>query len=188
MNASHAKRKFSETLKSQQVIGEGRKMKKKLPHKEKSSAESLVQTFHTVLPSHTNAIGTIFGGVLMSWIDVAAAICAQRHAEKVAVTASVDTLNFLAPARLGDTVSLKARVVYTGKTSMVIAVDVDAENPMKGKRWRCVSAFLTFVALDSNNKPTRLPALKITSKKERADFEAAAERRAFLLRQLKSSN
>ena len=74
---------------------------------------STVETHQIVLPSHTNAIGTIFGGTVMSWIDIAAAICAQKHAGQICVTASVDALHFLNPVRLGDMVRLVAKVVYT---------------------------------------------------------------------------
>src|SRR5437868_8054675 len=126
-------------------------MKKKKPKKKqtqynlstKAAADSFVETNEIVLPSHANALGTIFGGVLMSWIDITAAICAQRHSGRIAVTASVDMLKFLVPAHVGDTVTLKAKVVYTGNTSMMVAVDVVAENPLEGIKRRCVTAHLS---------------------------------------------
>lgn len=155
---------------------------------EKSSniSDTLVETNEIVLPSHTNALGTIFGGVLMSWIDMLAAICAQRHTKKVVVTASVDALHFLNPVRLGDVVTLRARVIYTGKTSLVIRVDAHTENLRSGTRHHCVTADLSFVALDSNSKPTSVPAVHPKSDREKNEFQEAAARRKVLLEQLKT--
>jgi acyl-CoA hydrolase len=147
----------------------------------RSANESATETSHIVLPSHTNAVGTIFGGVLMSWIDINAAICAQKHARRIAVTASVDALYFLAPARVGDTVTLRAKVVYTGRTSMMVSVEVVAEDPLTGTPRRCVTAHLTFVAFDKSMRPTPVPPLLLKSKLERETFEWAAERRRILL-------
>lgn len=153
----------------------------KMAVKEKKVSESVVETNNIVLPSHANAQGSVFGGTIMGWIDICAAICAQRHAGLPSVTASVDTLNFISPVRVGDTVTLKARMVYTGKTSMMIAVDVWANDPLSGKTCLCVSAYLTFVALDRHGKPTRIPGLKLETEDEKKDFAAAAERRRQLL-------
>jgi len=150
------------------------------------SNAAVVETNHIVLPSHINALGTIFGGVLMSWIDITAAICAQQHSGCVVVTASIDVLHFLAPARLGDVVTLKAKVIYTGKTSMVVRVNAEAENVRDRKRRRCVTADLSFVALDKKGKPAKVPSLKPRSKQEKSDFEKAAARRKVLLDDLKA--
>ncbi len=154
--------------------------------KSKKVSETLVETNHIVLPSHTNALGTIFGGVLMSWIDVTAAICAQRHAGQVVVTASIDVLHFLAPARVGDVVNLKARIIYTGSTSMVVRVDAIAENIRNKKSLRCVTADLSFVALDANSKPSPVPPIAPETPEERENFSHAAERRKMLLEDLKA--
>lgn len=151
--------------------------------KEKSSQLSVVETYHIVLPSHANALGTVFGGTIMSWIDIAAAICAQRHSEQICVTASVDTLNFLSPIKTGDTVHLRARVVYTGKTSMMVEVIVEGEDFRNARRFRAVVAYLTFVALDSNKKPAAVPPLKLECDADKQAFEAAAKRREALLSQ-----
>lgn len=148
--------------------------------------DTQVETNHIVLPSHTNALGTIFGGVLMSWIDVTAAICAQRHCGKVVVTASIDVLHFLAPARVGDIVSLKARIIYTGKTSMVVRVDAQAENPRRKTSQRCVTADLSFVALDERSQPSAVPKITPQTPREKSDFSHAAERRRVLLSELKT--
>lgn len=156
------------------------------PTKDKKVTETLLETNHIVLPSHTNALGTIFGGVLMSWIDVTAAICAQRHAGKVVVTASIDVLHFLAPARVGDIVNLKARIIHTGKTSMIVRVDATAENAHTKQSQRCVTADLSFVALDANSRPSPVAPISPDSAQEKRDFEHAAERRKMLLEDLKA--
>jgi acyl-CoA hydrolase len=106
-----------------------------------------------VLPSHTNALGSVFGGVIMSWIDIAAAIAAQRHSGRPVVTASIDALNFIAPAYVGWIVNLKASVNFVAKTSMEVGVRADAENPIAGLSHHIASAYLTFVALDDFGKP-----------------------------------
>ncbi|MCM2282715.1 MAG: acyl-CoA thioesterase [Bdellovibrionaceae bacterium] len=144
----------------------------------RSVSESEVIMTELVLPTHTNALGTIFGGVVMSWIDIAAAIAAQRHSRKVVVTASIDALNFIAPIFQGWVVNLKASVNYAGKTSMEVGVRVDAENPITGERVHTASAYLTFVALDSHGKPALIPQLKPATPDEKRRFQAAQTRRA----------
>jgi len=149
----------------------------------KSASESMVESYHIVLPSHANALGTIFGGTVMSWIDVSAAICAQRHSRLICVTASVDALSFLAPARVGDTVQLRAKVVHTGRTSMMIYVDVRAEDYRQEDRRKCVDAYLTFVALNEQNQPAAVPPLLLETDEEKREFAAAAQRRESLIKQ-----
>ena len=149
--------------------------------KKKHASDSYVEMNHLVLPSHANTLGTIFGGKMMSWIDIAAAICATRHSRQICVTASIDRLTFISPAVIGDNVILKSRVVWTGRTSLVMAVDAVAENPVQGKREKCASAFLTFVALDKKHKPTQVPPLILKTKKEKQEFDAAAKRKKALL-------
>ncbi|MBC7369919.1 MAG: acyl-CoA thioesterase [Bdellovibrionaceae bacterium] len=130
-----------------------------------------------VLPTHTNALGTIFGGTIMSWIDVAAAIAAQRHSGKEVVTASIDSLSFIAPVYKGWVVNLHASVNFTSRTSMEVGVRVDAENPKTGEVFHTASAYTTFVALGSNGKPTEVPTLILETPDEKRRFEAAKRRR-----------
>ena len=130
-----------------------------------------------ILPSHTNAIDSVFGGVIMSWIDIAAAISAQRHCRRPVVTASVDDLHFAAPVYKGWIVNLKAMVNFVSRTSMEIGVRVDAENPIEGRVFHTASAYLTFVALDDNGKPVPIPPI-IT---ETPRFKAAEARRQWRL-------
>lgn len=135
-----------------------------------------------VLPSHTNSLGTIFGGTVMSWVDIAAAICAQRHSQKQVVTAHMDEMQFVAPVFKGWVVNLKASVNYTGKTSMEIGVRVDAENPTTNEFFHTATAYLTFVALDSHGKPTAVPPILPESKDEIRRHKAAEARRAHRLK------
>src|SRR6476620_4127385 len=120
----------------------------------KSPQESSVIMTEIVLPSDTNALGTIFGGKVMSWIDIAGAIAAGRHARHVVVTASIDALHFLAPVKLGHVVHIKARVNFASRTSMEVGVRVDSENPISGETTHTSTAYATFVAIDDHGRPT----------------------------------
>jgi acyl-CoA hydrolase len=130
-----------------------------------------------VLPSQTNSLNTVFGGVIMSWIDIAAAISAQRHSQRPVVTASIDALNFVAPAYVGWVINLKASVNYVSKTSMEVGVRADAENPIKGIHHHIASAYLTFVALDDNGKPTLVAPVLPETVEQKRRYEAAKRRR-----------
>ena len=130
-----------------------------------------------VMPQHTNALGSVFGGVIMSWIDICGAITAQRHARLPVVTASIDYLQFVQPVFIGWTVNLKASVNYVGKTSMEVGVRVDAENPRTGETFHTASAYLSFVALDANKVPTAIAPLEITTKDEKRRHADAMKRR-----------
>lgn len=143
----------------------------------KSVVESQVIMTELVLPSHTNSLGTIFGGQIMSWVDIAAAIAAQRHAGKPVVTASIDDLDFVSPAQLGWVVNLKASVNRVFKSSMEVGVRVDAENPITGEYHHTASAYLTFVALDSHRRPIPIRPLLVEDKEGIRRFEKAKERR-----------
>ncbi|QDK39717.1 acyl-CoA thioesterase [Bdellovibrio sp. NC01] len=130
-----------------------------------------------VLPSHTNALGTVFGGTIMSWIDIAAAIAAQRHSNKEVVTASIDRLDFVAPVYKGWVVNLHASVNYTSRTSMEVGVRVEAENPKTGEMFHTASAYTTFVALGSNGKPVEIPELILETDDQKRRFADAKKRR-----------
>jgi acyl-CoA hydrolase len=131
-----------------------------------------------VLPSHTNALDTVFGGTVMSWIDIAAAICAQRHSRKEVVTASIDELHFLAPIYKGWVVNLKASINYVSISSMEVGVRVQSENPITGESFHTASAYLTFVALGSDGKPTQVPPLQVETADQKRRFQEAELRRA----------
>jgi len=143
--------------------------------------DSLVVKTEVVLPSDANNLDTVFGGRVMEWIDIAAAVSAGRHCRTTVVTASMDDLHFLAPIKKGMVVILQAQVNYAGRTSVEVGVEVLSENLLTGERTRCCHAFLTFVALDAKGKPTAAPALLPETAEERRRFREAEERRQFRL-------
>jgi len=145
------------------------------------SSASLVQMTELVLPNHMNALGTVFGGVIMSWIDIAASISASRYCSKNVVTASIDDVHFLAPVHKGDVVCLTAQVNCTHKTSMEVKVKVTAENTKTKNLRHTVSAYLTFVALDEQYKPAPVPPLLLKTKEEKRQFKQAKMRRKWRL-------
>ena len=138
-----------------------------------------------VLPVHTNSLNTVFGGIVMSWIDIAAAIAAQRHCQMPVVTASMDDVHFIAPVYKGWIVNLKACVNFTSKTSMEVGVRMDAENPIQKKTYHTASAYLTFVALDSEGKPTPVPPVEPETDAEKRRFAEAKQRRQWRLERRK---
>src|SRR5262249_42949434 len=131
---------------------------------------------HLVLPPDTNALGTIFGGRIMEWVDIAGSIVASRHCRKVTVTASMDALHFLAPVKLGDIVILKVSVNFTHRTSMEIGVRIESENPLTGERCHTASAYLTFVGLDETGKPTEVPPVLPQTEEEKQRYQEGQKR------------
>lgn len=144
----------------------------------KPQSASRTEMTEYVLPQHANALGNVFGGQIMAWVDLCAAICAQRHSGHIAVTAFVDDLKFEQPVRVGEVVRLHAQVLATFKTSMEIGVVVEGEDSRTGRRWPCVSAWLTFVAIDDARKPTAVPRLILDSDAVRASQADGERRRA----------
>lgn len=130
-----------------------------------------------VLPQHTNALGGVFGGQIMAWVDLCAAICAQRHSGRMAVTAFVDDLKFEQPVRVGEVVRLQAKITATFRTSMEIEVIVEGEDAKAGRRWPCVTAFLTFVGIDDAGSPTPIRPLALDGDATRASQAAGEARR-----------
>ncbi|WP_239614419.1 acyl-CoA thioesterase [Cohnella mopanensis] len=129
-----------------------------------------------VFPTDTNHHGTMFGGTLMKYIDKISAISAMRHCGKPVVTASTDSLDFLAPIRMGEAVELEAFVTSTNRTSMEVYVVVRAENLFTGERRVTCTAFSTFVAVDENGKPSSVPPVFPENDAERKLFDSAGER------------
>lgn len=138
---------------------------------------SQVITTQLVLPNDTNQLGNLLGGTLMHWIDIAAAICAQRHSGKICVTASVDELTFHHPVKLGEIVTLQASVNRAFSTSMEIGVLVTVSNRNEPSMRRANTAYLTFVGLDESGRPTRVPPVIPETDAEVERFEAALRRR-----------
>ena len=149
--------------------------------KPRSPEHSIVIMTEMVYPTHTNALDTVFGGIVMSWIDIAGSISAIRHSGHRVVTASVDDVHFIAPAYKGDVLNIKGCVNYVHKTSMEVGVRVDCENPTDGSLNHIVSAYLTFVALDKNKKPTLVPPLKPETEIQKIRFKQGEQRRKLRL-------
>lgn len=145
--------------------------------KGKTTKESSVTIAQVMNPQDANPAGNVHGGVIMKLIDTAAAVVATRHSRCNTVTASVDSLIFHNPAYIGDLVFFKSSLNMTGTTSMEIGVRVEAENLMTGEIRHAVSAYLTFVALDKNGKPTPVPPLIVETDDERRRHREALERR-----------
>lgn len=117
----------------------------------------------------------------MSWVDIAAAISAQRHSSMPVVTASIDALNFVAPVYKGWIVNIRASVNYAARTSMEVGVRVDAENPTTKKVFHTASAYLTFVAIDQNGRPSPVPPVLAETEVQIRRYQAAEKRRQLRL-------
>jgi len=153
----------------------------------KTVKESRVEMTELVLPQDTNPLGTIFGGRVMQLIDIAGGIAATRHARKVVVTASVDRLDFRHPIKMGQIVILQAEVLYAGRTSMEVGVEVFAEDPLTGRRVHTTTAHLTYVALDAEGRPAPVPPLIPETEEEKRRYEEAKRWREERLQRSKSS-
>ena len=143
----------------------------------KAPADSQVEMTELVLPNDTNLLGNLLGGKLMHWIDIAGALAASRHSNKVVATVAVDSLDFRHPVRMGDRIILKAKLTWTGRTSMEVTVKVYAENLKTGNTTMTNRAYLTFVALDDEGKPARVPLLYPETEEEKKDYIDAELRR-----------
>lgn len=144
----------------------------------RKGSDSLVDMTQLLLPGDANPLGAAFGGSVMGWIDICAAVAAQRHARQTVVTASMDELHFHAPIKVGFQVILRGRVIAVFKTSMEIGVTVHAENPLTGERQLTTSALLTFVALDKEGRKLPVPPLALETEVEHEAAREAQARRA----------
>jgi acyl-CoA hydrolase len=142
----------------------------------KKTSESRTVLTDIVLPPDTNYHGTIFGGNVMAYMDKVASIAAMRHCRSQVVTASSDSLDFLAPIRTGEAICLEGYVSWTHNTSMEIYVKAEAENLLTGERRLTSQAYLTFVALDENNKPIEVPPVLPETEEERWNYRTAKDR------------
>ena len=140
--------------------------------------DSYVVMHELILPNDTNNLNTVFGGKVMQYMDLCAAMSAYKFARTAVVTASVDRLDFLAPASVGDMLILKSSVNYSHKSSMEVGVRIDAENVKTGKRRHTASAYLTFVSLDEDGKPKSIDNIVPESKDEKRRYNQGKERHA----------
>jgi acyl-CoA hydrolase len=148
----------------------------------RSVRESQVTMTELVLPNDTNQLGNLLGGRLMHWIDIAAAIAAQRHSGLVCVTASVDELVFLEPVKLGQVVTLQASVNRAFTTSMEVGVLVTMQGLRSSSARRATYSYLTFVAIDESGRPTAVPPISPESEDEKRRYEEALRRRDMRLK------
>jgi acyl-CoA hydrolase len=147
----------------------------------RSASHSVTTMTEFVLPTHANSLGGVFGGQILAWIDLCAAICAQRHTGYTVITAGIDDLSFERPIKVGQVAQLTARVTAAFRTSVEIFVQVDGEDAPTGERWPCVSAFVTFVAVGADLRPVAVPPLALLSDEDRRLAADASERRAHRL-------
>jgi len=145
--------------------------------KGKTPRESQVEMTELVIPNDTNLLGNLLGGRLMHWIDIAGAMAASRHSNKVVATVAVDSLDFRHPVKMGELVILKAKLTWVGRTSMEVTVNVYSENVKTGEVIKTNKAYMTYVALDDEGKPTPVPPLIPETDEEKEDYIKAEQRR-----------
>ena len=143
----------------------------------KPVSASRTEMTEVVLPQDANVFGNILGGRVMHLVDIAAAITAHRHCRSMAVTASVDHIDFRNPIRVGEVITLKASLNRAFHTSMEIGVKVFSEYLLTGEKKHTTSAYVTFVALDENHRPKLVPPLICETEQDRRRYREALVRR-----------
>ena len=152
-----------------------------MARKKKTPKESFVSMTELVLPNDTNTLNNLMGGRLMHWMDIVSAIAAQKHCNRIVVTASVDNISFREAIRLGDVVTLKARVTRAFSSSVEVRIDVSAENIPSGTRIESNSAYFTFVAVDQSGRPIDVPEVEPETDEEKELYNGALRRRQLRL-------
>ena len=152
-----------------------------MPRKKKTPKESFVSMTELVLPNDTNTLDNLMGGRLMHWMDIVSAISAQKHSNRIVVTASVDNISFRQSIRLGNVVTLKARVTRAFNSSMEVRIDVEAEDIPSNKKFSSNSAYFTFVAVDQLGQPIDVPEVEPETEEEKALYDGALRRRQLRL-------
>lgn len=149
--------------------------------KKKSPSDSLAIMTELVLPNDTNTLNNLMGGRLLHWMDIASAIAAQKHSNRIVVTASVDNVSFSAPIQLGNVITLTAKVTRSFNSSMEVFIDVSAEDIPGGKKVSSNQAFYTFVAVDQSGSPIDVPELVPETNEEKELYAGALRRRQLRL-------
>jgi acyl-CoA hydrolase len=147
----------------------------------KKASESLTIMTELVLPNDTNVFGNLMGGRLMYWMDIGAALAAQKHCNAPVVTASVDNISFENPIKLGNVVHIEAKVTRSFNSSMEVYIKVWGEDLTQQYKYKSNEAYYTFVALDPNRKPRPVPPLVAETDEEQKLFEGALRRRQLRL-------
>jgi len=143
------------------------------PKPVRASRITISQLMH---PEHANLLGNVHGGWIMKLVDEAGALSGMRHAQRKVVTVAIDSMTFRQPIRIGDLIILNAEVTYTGRTSLEVEVHVLAENPISGEQTHTNTAYLVYVALDDEGKPTSVPPLQPETEDEKRKFDQAKTR------------
>lgn len=130
-------------------------------------------------PQDTNGLGNVHGGVIMKMVDEAGGLAAMRHARRPTVTVVMDSMTFMEPIRVGMMLQCNAELTYAGRTSMEVRVEVVAENPLLGTSSVTNTAYLVYVALDENGRPTPVPPLIYEDERQRARAEEAKQRQIY---------
>ncbi|UKT64804.1 acyl-CoA thioesterase [Pedobacter mucosus] len=149
--------------------------------KKKFVKESFTIMNELVLPNDTNTLNNLMGGRLLHWMDIAAAISAQKHCNRIVVTASVDNVSFKHPIKLGDVITIEAKVTRAFNTSVEVRLDVWAENIPSGARQKSNEAYYTFVAVNQSDQTIQVPEAIPESAEEIELFAGALRRRQLRL-------
>ena len=152
-----------------------------MPRKKKKASESFVTMTELVLPNDTNTLNNLMGGRLMHWMDIVSAISAQKHSNRIVVTASVDNVSFKRSIQLGNVVTLSAHVTRAFNSSMEVHIQVEAEDIPSGSKSMSNSAFFTFVAVDQSGRPIDVPEVVPETEEEQLLYEGALKRRQMRL-------
>jgi acyl-CoA hydrolase len=125
------------------------------------------------IPNDSNILGNVLGGRVMHWMDLSAAMAAHKHCNSICVTASIEGMSFYHPIKVGQLALLRARVVYTGRTSLIVKVIIHSEDMDTGENLLTTEAYMTFVSLDKNGKPRPVPGLILENDEDKADHAHA---------------
>jgi acyl-CoA hydrolase len=158
------------------------KIEKRKTMNDKTPSESLTIMTEMILPNDTNTLNNLMGGRLLHWMDISGAIAAQKHANRVVVTASVDNVSFVEAIRLGNIITLESKVTRAFSSSMEVSIKVSSQDISGGGEIvKTHTAFLTFVAVDQNGRPVKVPPIIPQTDEEKENYEGAMRRRQLRL-------
>lgn len=149
----------------------------KIIQRQKSPKESETIMTEVVCPNDTNPMGILQGGKLVQWMDIASAVCAQNHAEHICVTASIDSVKFKTPAKVGDIITIKAKMTRAFSSSMEIFVQAWSKKVVSQRKYLINEAYFTFVAIDDYGNPSAIAGLKPSTIEEKKEYSAAIKRK-----------
>lgn len=149
--------------------------------KARKASETHAVMTEIVLPNDTNTLGNLMGGRLLHWMDICSAISSHRHCRRIVVTASVNSVSFSHPIKLGDIVTIEAKVSRSFNSSMEVFIEVFVEDHRTGKREKCNDAIYTFVAVDQIGNPIEVPELIPETEQEKERYDGALRRRQLSL-------